>query len=106
MNNYLIVYRPPRSSFVEDITEQETAVIGEHFEYLKTLLAEGVLLIAGRTEDATMGLAVFSAADDARADEIMHSDPALKAGVFSATLYPYGVALFAGHNYFLTCGTC
>jgi uncharacterized protein YciI len=98
LNDYLIVYRPPRATFVEDITEQEAAVIGEHFEYLKTLLAEGALLIAGRTEDAVMGLAVFRAADDTMADEIIRNDPAVKGGVFTATLYPYRVALFAGKN--------
>jgi len=95
-NHYLIVYRPPRPTFVEDATEQESAAVGEHFEYLKRLLSDGVLILAGRTEDAAMGLAVFAAQDDTGAEAIMQHDPAVRAGVFRAELHRYRLALLAG----------
>jgi len=91
--HYLIVLKPPRATFAEDATEAESAIIGEHFEYLKRLLSDGVLVLAGRTEDASMGLVVFAAASDAAAEAVMKADPAVKAGVFSAKLYPYRLAL-------------
>ncbi|MEI9864207.1 MAG: hypothetical protein WDN00_06570 [Limisphaerales bacterium] len=35
----------------EGPTEREVAVVGEHFEYLQKLVAEGVVFMAGRTEN-------------------------------------------------------
>lgn len=99
MDHYLTVYRPPRSTFVDDATEQESAVVGEHFEYLKRLLSEGTLLLAGRTEDGSMGLAVYRAVDQATAECIVREDPVVRAGVFRAELHRYRLALFAGETW-------
>lgn len=91
--HFLIVYRPPRETFTEDATDSESAAVGEHFEYLKKLMADGQLILAGRTEDASMGLVVLEAENLDTAEKIMHNDPVIKAGVFGATLYPYRIAL-------------
>jgi len=95
-NHYLTVLRPPRATFPGDATPAEAAAIDRHFDYLKRLLADGVLVLAGRTEDASMGLVVFKAADEASARAVMEADPAIRAGVFKGTLYPYRLALLAG----------
>jgi uncharacterized protein YciI len=94
--HYLIIYRPPRVTFADDATADESAVVGEHFEYLKKLLADGTLVLAGRTDDASMGLAIFEARDEAAAHDLMQNDPAVRAGVFSGELHRYHVALLAG----------
>lgn len=44
---FLVIYRPPRPTFVDDITEEEGRIVGEHFEYLKRLL-EGDPAVKGR----------------------------------------------------------
>ncbi len=98
MDHYLIIYRSPRSNFVDDATEQESAAVGEHLEYLKRLLSERILLLAGRTEEGSMGLAVFRAADIVAAEKIVREDPAVKAGVFKAELHRYRLALFSGEQ--------
>jgi uncharacterized protein YciI len=95
-DHFLIVYRPPRATFVDDATAAESAAVGEHFEYLKKLLAEDALILAGRSEDGSIGLAVFKAADYSAAAQIMKNDPVVKAGVFTAELHPYRLALLAG----------
>lgn len=94
--HYLIIYRPPRVTFADDATADESAVVGEHFEYLKKLLADDILILAGRTDDAGFGLAVFKAADETAANAVMQNDPAVRAGVFSGELHRYHVALLAG----------
>jgi len=91
--HYLIVLKPPRPTFVTDATDEESAAVGEHFEYLKKLLSDGVLIMAGRTDGAEMGLVVLTATNEAAGEAIMNADPAVKAGVFSAKLYPYRLAL-------------
>ena len=52
--------------------------------------------MAGRTAeplDQTQGLVVFTAADEAAAREFMNTDPCVVAGVMTATLHPYDLAL-------------
>ena len=43
--------------------------------------------------DKTFGLVIFEADSEAAAMEFMRSDPAVEAGLMTATLHPYAVAL-------------
>ena len=95
MSYFLITYRPPRKSFPGDATEPETAIIGEHFEFLKQLLAERRLIIAGRREDAELGIVVIDVDSEATARSILESDPAISGGVFSGEVAPFRLALMA-----------
>lgn len=63
---------------------------------LKKALADGIVILAGRTEEAndkTFGIVIFYAKDEAEAKEFMMGDPAVKAGIMDATLHPYSIAL-------------
>ena len=93
MPHFLAIYRPPRATFATDATPEEDRVIGNHFQYLKRLLAEGKLILAGPCEDASMGLAVFETADEKEARDILAADPAVQGGVFTCDLKPYRVSL-------------
>jgi uncharacterized protein YciI len=90
---FILVYRPPRSTFLEDQTEEESAIIRAHFNYLQQLHREGVLLMAGRCEDATFGIAIIEAASESEAQQIMAKDPAIKGRVFSGELRAFRIAL-------------
>jgi len=97
MPQYLCIYTPCRPTFAEDASEAEQRVVGEHFEYLSGALEAGALVLAGRTLDAPpMGLAVFEAVSDECAAAFVERDPAVRAGLFSAAVRPYRVALLAG----------
>lgn len=93
MAHFLIRYAPPRESFVDDATPEEAAVIENHFEYLKRLLAEGNLIMAGRTERGEIGIAVIEVDNNDKANKIMADDPAVRAGIFTGQLYPFRLAL-------------
>ncbi len=93
MNHYLIMYVPPRTDFANNATPEESGVIERHFEYLKLKLAEGTLILAGRTDDARFGIAVIQAKNEDAARETMDNDPAVKEGVFSSELLPFRLAL-------------
>ena len=90
---FVIMLKPPRPNFNETSTERENAVIAEHFEYLKHQLSKGILKLAGRCDDATFGLVILETDSLETATQIMHDDPAVKAGVFSAQIWPYCTAL-------------
>lgn len=93
VKHYLITYKPPREDFAEDATAEESAVIERHFEYLKSQEANGRLILAGRTEDASFGIAVIQADSEREAGKIMANDPAVKEGVFSGELKRFRLAL-------------
>jgi uncharacterized protein YciI len=82
----------------EGPTPRETEVVARHFAYLQELLAEGVLLMAGRTlnaDERTFGIAIVLAPDEATAAQVMRRDPAVAEGVMRAELFPYRVALWS-----------
>ena len=89
----LIMYRPPRDGFAENATPEESAKVMKHFEYLKQLHVEKVVLMAGRVEDARFGIALLETETRQAAQEIMNNDPAVKAKVFQAELLPFSLAL-------------
>jgi uncharacterized protein YciI len=77
-------------------TDIENAVVARHFERLAQAAKSGQVIIAGRTMeplDKTFGLVIFEAESEAAAREFMRSDPAVTAGLMTATLHPYAIAL-------------
>lgn len=78
-------------------TQDEERIVGQHFAYLQKLLADGRLLMAGRTtteDERVFGIVIFTAVSASAALEVMQNDPAVRQGVMSAELFPYRVALW------------
>lgn len=76
--------------------ESDRAVTMRHFDRLKKATESGQVILAGRTSeplDKTFGLVVFEAESEQAARAFMEADPAVQAGVMTATLHPYSVAL-------------
>lgn len=87
----------PRDNFADTMTEAEQEVWGRHFEYLKRLLAEGALVVAGPTlGPVNTGVAIFEAPDEAAARAIMESDPVFASGFAKCELRPFRVSLLRG----------
>lgn len=77
-------------------TDKHRASVNEHFARLKKATDSGQVILAGRTTedfDKTFGLVVFEAENLDAARAFMAADPAVKAGVMTATVHPYAVAL-------------
>lgn len=77
-------------------TDRESAIVKQHFERLSKAVESKQLILAGRSNEAladTFGLVIFEADDAAAAKQFMQDDPAVVAGLMSATLHPYSVAL-------------
>ena len=99
MPQFLYRLQPTRVEMLtEGPTDLESSVVGEHFEYLQKLVAEGVVYMAGRTlnnDVRTFGIVLFEAASESDAVVLMKNDPAVKQGVMKAELFPYRVALWS-----------
>jgi uncharacterized protein YndB with AHSA1/START domain/uncharacterized protein YciI len=94
IQQFIYFIEPTRATFTQDATEAENARIEEHFRYLQRLLADGTLILAGRTmQDQPVGIVIFEASDEDAAKKTFENDPAVKAGVFKGRVAPYRVAL-------------
>jgi uncharacterized protein YciI len=83
---------------VQGPTEGEAEIIARHFAYLERLVAERVVLMAGRTlaaDENVFGIVIFVAASETEALQIMNDDPAVRHEPMRAQLYPYRVALWS-----------
>ncbi|MBV8213627.1 MAG: hypothetical protein JOZ08_10455 [Verrucomicrobia bacterium] len=77
-------------------TKEDHAAVDQHFDRLKEATDRGQVILAGRTAeslDKTFGIVVFEAKDQEAALEFMQRDPAVLAGVMTAELRPFSVAL-------------
>lgn len=96
---YLYQLRPTRPEMLVDgLTEDEEIAVDEHYAYLKGLTDWGVVVLAGRTLEVGergFGLVVFNASSEDEAESLMRADPAIRAGVLSAELFPFNLALYA-----------
>ena len=94
METYICFIHPTRDGFIEAPTEDEQARVGEHFERLKVLTEQGVVLLAGPSTDPPYtGIVIFQAANRTEASEFMNADPAVRAGVFRARVSPMHLSL-------------
>lgn len=89
--SYVIVLRPANEYGSEETNER----IDEHFKHLQDLLKDGRLIMAGRFSEVLIGLVIIQTTSQEEAEEIMKNDPAVKAGIFHAEIYPWRIALKA-----------
>jgi uncharacterized protein len=76
--------------------KDDKMALDRHFARFQHSIQTGELILAGRTSepgDKTFGIAIFEAKDEAAARAYMESDPAFVAGLMTAELRPFTVAL-------------
>ena len=93
--SWLVVLRPARDEMPFEPTDEEARIVGEHYEYLKRLRAEGRLVLAGPTmiPGDTFGLGIFDQDDRAEVEAIVAEDPAVTSGIMTAEIRPYRIAV-------------
>jgi uncharacterized protein YciI len=77
-------------------TDKDNAAVSAHFARLSRAAETGQVVLAGRTSeplDKTFGIVIFEADNEEAARAFMNADPAVEAGVMTATLHPYSIAL-------------
>jgi uncharacterized protein YciI len=77
-------------------TKEDNMALSRHFARFQHAIETGELILAGRTQepgDKTFGIAIFEAKDESAAHRFMESDPAVTAGLMTAELHPFSVAL-------------
>ena len=77
-------------------TSEDNATSDRHFVRFQEATKSGQLILAGRTQepgDKMFGIAIFRAADEAAARAFVKADPFISAGLMTADLHPFALAL-------------
>ena len=83
MKTWFVRLIPPRTTFLQDMTESEQKLMQEHFVYWKDLYAKGVCIFGGPVLDpkGPFGVLAIEAASEDEARAIASGDPSVKGGV-------------------------
>jgi uncharacterized protein len=91
-----VLHLVPRLYSDANWTKDDKMALDRHFARFQHAVETGELILAGRTSetgDKTFGIVIFEAKDEAAARNFMESDPAVVAGLMTAELHPFTVAL-------------
>lgn len=91
----------PRLVKAKGWTDADNKIVEQHVQQLQRLLTKGQLILAGRTlneDEAAFGIVILEVESEAEARQLMESDPAVKAGIMKAQLFPYFTALLRGNG--------
>ena len=99
MAEWIYFLHAPRENFAATMTEEEQAVWAVHFDRLRRLLDEGIMIAVGPTLGRiNTGIAIFEAADEEAARKIMEDDPVVKGGFANGELRPFRLSLLRGRD--------
>ena len=72
---------PPRPDFAFTMTEDERALMGQHADYLREKLREGIMIMAGPVADPAgpWGLLILRAGSEAEARAVTDGDPVARS---------------------------
>jgi uncharacterized protein YciI len=96
---FLLRIEPVRAGFaLQTMTEEEQKTAGAHLAYLRGLLAEGKLTLAGQAFDPKgfFGIIVVNAPDLESATRLLQGDPFVKANLFRGDVTPFRSVLDRG----------
>ncbi|MEE8330187.1 MAG: YciI family protein [Acidimicrobiia bacterium] len=86
--------RPDLATNPEAWTAADEQVGTDHFERLRQAAADGVVILAGRSQDGIgPAVVIFEAASQEEAQAFMAADPFLTSGLFRASLHPFRAAV-------------
>jgi uncharacterized protein YciI len=99
MAEWIYFIHPLRDNFAATMTGEEERVWGVHFERLRRLLDEGVMVLVGPTlGPINTGIAIFEAPDEDAARRIMDEDPTIAGGYARGELRPIRISLLRGRD--------
>lgn len=99
MAEWIYLIHPPREDFAETMTEAEAEAWGRHWDRIKRLYDEGIIVLVGPTLGRhNTGICVFEAPDETTALEIMNGDPTIAGGFARGELRPMRVSLLRGRD--------
>ena len=99
MGEWVFFMHPPRDDFIATMTDAERSAFGAHAAWLRKLLADGVLIVAGPClGQVNTGIAIFEAPDEEAARRVVAYEPVTSGGYMDGDLRPYRLGLLRGRD--------
>ena len=93
---FIYHFDPIRPELVTDPdawTDEDNRIADAHFAYLQKATQDGIVLLAGRSQDGVgPAIVIFEAESEAAAREFMENDPFVSGGLMRASLHPFRAA--------------
>lgn len=82
-NHYYVIIKPYRQDFLTNPKENEDKIMEDHFYYLKSLLKQKKLFLAGPTliTEDPFGVIILEVNTEKEAKKLIENDPSVKAGI-------------------------
>jgi len=83
INHYYVIIKPYRQDFITNPKENEDKIMEDHFHYLKSLLEQKKIYLAGPSliPEDPLGLIILEAKSEEEAKELVENDPSIKAKI-------------------------
>ena len=93
--SWLVLLRPVREAMAFEPTEDESRVIGEHYEHLQALRLAGKLVVAGPSPvpGDPIGIEILDVEDEDEVRAIVDGDPAVASGLMTAEIRPFRISV-------------
>lgn len=95
---YLVKLLGTRPGWPDNMTAAEEKVMTDHFHYLKDLVKQKKVLMAGPVFDFKFGLIVLNVNDRDEAEAIMKDEPSVLAGVHTYEMSPMVASLLVDYQ--------
>ena len=89
--HFFLKLNPPRSSFMQDMSQDERDIMQKHIEYWKPYVDDGTVIVLGPVSDPQggYGVAIVAVDSEQQLDELVKNDPA--NGLNSYEVHPMRV---------------
>ncbi|MFH2002640.1 MAG: SRPBCC domain-containing protein [Planctomycetota bacterium] len=98
MHQYVVKLIGTRPGWPDQMTADEMKVMHDHYYYLKDLVAEKKVILAGPCPEGRYGLIIIQVASEQEAVDLMDREPSVKGGVHTYEMEPIHVALLVDHQ--------
>lgn len=92
---YFVQLLGTRTGWPENMTAEEEQIMQEHFVYLKNLVNEQKVILAGPVFENVFGLVILNVSSQAEAEKLMTNEPTVVKGVHTYVMHPMNVSLTA-----------
>lgn len=87
--HFMLKSTPPRTTFHQDMTEEERSIMQQHISYWMDKQNQGIALVFGPVLDpsAPHGLAIIEIENEEQVPKLIAEDPAVVAGIMTTEFY-------------------
>ncbi|MBP0726983.1 hypothetical protein J5Y03_17635 [Bacillus sp. RG28] len=88
--HFMLKSTPPRTTFHQDMTEEERDIMLNHIAYWTDKQKQGIALVFGPVLNPTapQGLAIIEVENEAQVPILIAEDPAVITGIMTTEFYP------------------